>query len=350
MHNGGRDAVVDDITEAVTSLSVQDALLNLDVLSAVASAVAESEPDRMSYSSAAAFDPAQFAMAQHERDCAGARELATMLQVCWAWRKAVCDTDGVWIRLLHAAYPRLDIGRPGQQGRSRKTLFRRMYMALQQVQRLHSKAMVSLPPSRSPGAALDDFLFIVEVRFCHWAGVGADESDLERLRQIGPTETWAGTLSAENLGWRADVEAPCFGLLQLDGAKCTVSVYVNSPSREPGESDTFMLYDAGSMDGSDEAGSEMFEYYTKQELPYAHYDLGANDLDDAGKGLVLDDRVGYQLSMSPHVYTGSIALGLTYDDMLYEEQCVRYLRGEPITTFSSTASLPRDLTAQSGPT
>ena len=53
--------------------------------------------------------------------------------------------------------------------------------------------------------------------------------------------------------------------------------------------------------------------------------------------------------IAPRVYAGSVALGLQCDGQLYEEGCVRYLRGEPITTFLVDRDLAARLDAESSP-
>ena len=40
----------------------------------------------------------------------GAPELAAMTGVCRSWRRVLVDTDAVWLRIIEARYPRLDIG------------------------------------------------------------------------------------------------------------------------------------------------------------------------------------------------------------------------------------------------
>jgi len=77
-------------------------------------------------------------------------------------------------------------------------------------------------------------------------------------------------------------------------------------------------------------------------LPYAHYAVGVNDLDDFGED-------GVKFTMMPRNYEGSVSLGLQYDDQLYEEDCVRYLRGEPITTHLVDRELAARLDAENGP-
>ena len=59
-----------------------------------------------------------------------------------------------------------------------------------------------------------------------------------------------------------------------------------------------------------------------------HGVVGENLLDD-GRQLGAG-----RFCIAPRIYTGCTALGLSYegddwDDQLYEEECVRYLRGEP---------------------
>ena len=90
------------------------------------------------------------------------------------------------------------------------------------------------------------------------------------------------------------------------------------------------------------ASLRRFTYYTTQELPYAHYAVGVNDLDDFGED-------GVKFTMMPRNYEGSVSLGLQYDDQLYEEDCVRYLRGEPITTHLVDRELAARLDAENGP-
>ena len=197
------------------------------------------------------------------------------------------------------------------------------------------RQQMSVLPS-SPGASLADFIFTIHVVFQDWGSPPSEdelygEDKMRQLRAIGTKEAWVGTLSAANMGNRPDSEAPCFGLLQLDDAVCTVSVYVTTPPNGADDSSarTLTLYHEGGIEGRDRDCSDLFEYCAEQELPYAwHGVVGENLLDD-GRQLGAS-----RFCIAPRIYTGCTALGLSYegddwDDQLYEEECVRYLRGEP---------------------
>ena len=285
-----------------------------------------------------------------------------MLQVCRTWRAAVRATDGAWLPLLHAAYPLLmDLRTILPSTLSLRypcVLFRRLYEAMQQVDQLRTDMQAPPPPPppprtppsprrqwrrqqmsvlpSSPGASLADFIFTIHVVFQDWGSPPSEdelygEDKMRQLRAIGTKEAWVGTLSAANMGNRPDSEAPCFGLLQLDDAVCTVSVYVTTPPNGADDSSarTLTLYHEGGIEGRDRDCSDLFEYCAEQELPYAwHGVVGENLLDD-GRQLGAS-----RFCIAPRIYTGCTALGLSYegddwDDQLYEEECVRYLRGEP---------------------
>ena len=156
-----------------------------------------------------------------------------MLQVCRTWRAAVFATDGAWLPLLHAAYPLLIDLPTTEPLRKPRVLFRRLYEAMQQVEQLRTAIMqapmpppspppLSVPPP-SPGASLADFILTIIVVFQGWGSPPSEDEihgddRMRQLRDIGPKEAWAGTLSAANLGNRPDAEAPTFELLQLDDA------------------------------------------------------------------------------------------------------------------------------------
>ena len=353
------DLAASDLAQSLASLSFHETSwhLNIDVLSSIASALAKIEPRPVSSSSAAAFDPDAYAAEHRARVCAGARELAAMLQVCRTWRTAVRATDGAYLPLLHAAYPLLMDLPTTLTLRKPCVPFRRLYEAMQQVDQLRTAAQAPMPPPSpmsvlppSPGASLADFLFTIYVVFQGWGSPPSEdeiygEDRMRQLRAIGPKEAWVGTLSAANLGNRPDSEAPTFGLLQLDDAVCTVSVYVTIPPNGADDSSarTLTLYHEGGMEGCDEDCSDLYEYYAAQDLPYAHGAVGENLLDDCR-------QLGAPpFCIAPRVYTGSIALGLKYDDQLYEEECVRYLRGQPVTTFLVDRDLAARLDAENGP-
>ena len=239
----------DSLVDAVASISLRE--LNHDVVRLVAVALTESASRRVSSSSAAAFNPADFAAEQHTRNCAGATEIAAMLQVCRDWRAAICATDEIWARLLQAAFPRLNFD-------ERAASFRRIFVAVQQAQRLNSEPPVTRTPPHSPGASLADFTFVIMARFQRWdENEPVDDLDREVLESSGPIETWAGGISASSLGSRPDTEAPFLGLLQCDAAVCTLSVYVTAPPDAEGRCRTWPLYREGVAEGSDEDCSEM---------------------------------------------------------------------------------------------
>jgi hypothetical protein len=297
-----------NLAEAVSRLSVHDAdaLINTDIIGVIAAALAKSDTRQVSTTSAAAFNPAAFAAEQHARECSGAVELAAMLRVCKRWRLAICAVDFAWVPLLHKAYPHLDFTHDQRPHIG----YMHLYQAIREVDRLYLEPPADLAPPHSPGASLSDFTFIIEVRFSGWSSTPT-AADAEQQHAIGEREAWAGVLSADNLGSRPDSEAPCFSLLLLEGATCTLSVCVCAPCPATGGPPrTFEIYRDGMIEDGDEDCSEMYEYYTEKPLPYAHYGVGTNELDDWGAGLVPDSEVGQKFVMSPHVYTGSVALGL----------------------------------------
>jgi hypothetical protein len=122
-----------------------------------------------------------------------------------------------------------------------------------------------------------------------------------------------------------------------------LSVYVTPPPGEAGRTDTFKLYHRGTCEGGDEDMSEMFGYFSDARLPYAHYGVGANKLDDSPIELRLF------FAMAPNVYRGSVALNLKWDDELGPADAVRYLRGEPITSFLVDRELAARLDEENGP-
>ena len=78
-------------------------------------------------------------------------------------------------------------------------------------------------------------------------------------------------------------------------------------------------------------------------VPYAHAAVGENELDvDRPPGAA-------PFGIAPRVYAGSVALGLQCGGQLCEEEFVRYLRGEPITTFLVDRDLAARLDAESSP-
>ena len=249
-----------DLAQGLESLSFHETSwhLNIDVLSSIASELAKTQPRPVSTSSAAAFDPDAYAAEHRARVCAGARELAAMLQVCRTWRAAVFATDGAWLPLLHAAYPLLIDLPTTEPLRKPRVLFRRLYEAMQQVEQLRTSMMqapmpppspppLSVPPP-SPGASLADFILTIIVVFQGWGSPPSEDEihgddRMRQLRDIGPKEAWAGTLSAANLGNRPDADAPTFELLQLDDAvrsvrTLTLTLTLNAnananPNRKP---------------------------------------------------------------------------------------------------------------------
>ena len=118
-----------------------------------------------------------------------------------------------------------------------------------------------------------------------------------------------------------------------------MSVYVTAPPHgaDDASARTLTLYHEGRVEGCDEDGYfGMYAYYARQDLPYAHAAVGENELDvDRPPGAA-------PFGIAPRVYAGSVALGLQCDGQLCEEEFVRYLRGEPITTFL----VDRDLAAR----
>ena len=70
---------------------------------------------------------------------------------------------------------------------------------------------------------LSDFIFTIIVVFQGWGSPPSEDEihgddRTRQLRDIGPKEAWAGTLSAAKLG-RPDADAPTFELLQLDAVR-----------------------------------------------------------------------------------------------------------------------------------
>ena len=50
-----------------------------------------------------------------------------------------------------------------------------------------------------------------------------------------PFQAWTGTLSASSFGTRPDTDAPVLGLLEVEGAICTLSVYATAPPIAAGQ-------------------------------------------------------------------------------------------------------------------
>jgi hypothetical protein len=258
------------------------------------------------------------------------RDIVAMSRVCRTWHSAVCATDLAWRPLLAVAFP--DLGGWNEDEAPRPRLrYRELYQMMLQIERLRFTP-ATVPPPHTPGASLEDFTFTLEARFERWSS-SPSESALLDLEETGHYQAWSGTLGEANLGDRPDTEAPALGLLEVDSAMCTLSVFAAAPPTTAGQPPRTMKLYEGEYDGGDEDASEMYAYYTTQPIPYEHYGVGANELDEFGKGCVPEAEVGVKFTMAPQVYSGSIALNLMYDDRLYEEQLVQYLRGEPITAF-----------------
>lgn len=232
------------------------------------------------------------------------------------------DEDDLSVAELRAAHP-------GHEFSPRQYLTcRQLAKVLEDVARLREQPAAS-PPPLSPRAALSDFTFTLEVE--------GDDGELE---------AWVGTLGGGALGPRPDTDSPTFGLLQWDdgglASTARLSVYATPPPDDAGRTTTFKLYHRGSCEGGDEDMSEMFEYFSDARLPYAHYGVGANEFDDDSSG-----RLWF--AMAPHVYNGSVALNLHWDDELGPADAVRYLRGEPITSFLVDRELAARLDEANGP-
>lgn len=269
----------------------------------------------------------------------GAPELAAMTGVCRSWRRVLVDTDAVWLRIIEARYPRLDIGNRMWEYTLEKKLggaaldwraqdvakladlrltFREHFLLQAAIESLRT-APKSAPP-RSPGAQLQDFTFTIETKciswhkgFCDW-----DVKDRKNYPE-GAWDSWTGTLAgfseyaSRNL---PDAAQPLMGMLQIDEIEAFVSVYVTTPTLQ-----TFKLYFDGTHEEEHMEFDEFVNSYTTQPLLYAY--------DQPSSGSFGGDA--FSMYVSSH--TGSVHLKFMWHELEHEledEDVLTYLRGDAI--------------------
>ena len=320
----------DELTAGIAAMSLSfAAVLDDDVLAAIALELAALAVPDWNHS--------------HNKG-RGAPELAAMTGVCRSWRRVLVDTDAVWLRMIEARYPRLELGTGRSGYKFEKKLggttldwraqgvaklanlrltFREHFLLQADIESLRTAPQSA--PLRSPGAQLQDFTFTIETKCNAWHKGHWDvadpsyelyqhKRDRERYPE-GAWDSWTGTLPgfSDNAWWDLpDARQAGMGMLQVDEIEAFVSVYVTTPSLQ-----TFKLYFDGTHEGSDSECDMPVESYTTQPLPYAYDQPSSGSFDEV-----------FSLYVKSHL--GDVQLKFAFDDELDDEDVLTYLRGEAI--------------------
>ena len=312
----------DELTAGIAAMSLSfAAVIDDDVLAAIALELAGLDVPDWSHA--------------RNKGC-GAPELAAMTGVCRSWRRVLVDTDAVWLRMIEARYPRLELGSGISSYKFEEKLdgtaldwraqgvaklanlrltFREHFLLQADIESLRTAPQSA--PLRSPGAQLQDFTFTIEAKCNAWhKGLWRDWDEGDRKHYPeGAWDSWTGTLPgfSDNAWWDLpDARQAGLGMLQVDEIEAFVSVYVTTPSLQ-----TFKLYFDGTHEGSDSECDMPVESYTTQPLPYAYDQPSSGSFDEV-----------FSLYVKSHL--GDVQLKFAFDDELDDEDVLTYLRGEAI--------------------
>ena len=313
----------DELTAGIAAMSLSfAAVIDDDVLAAIALELAGLDVPDWSHA--------------RNKGC-GAPELAAMTGVCRSWRRVLVDTDAVWLRMIEARYPRLELGTGISGYKLEKKLdgtaldwraqgvaklanlrltFREHFLLQADIESLRTAPQSA--PLRSPGAQLQDFTFTIEAKCNAWhKGLWRDWDEGDRKHYPeGAWDSWTGTLPgfSDSAWWDLpDARQAGMGMLQVDEIEAFVSVYVTTPTLQ-----TFKLYFDGTHEGSDSECDMPVESYTTQPLPYVY--------DQPSSG----SSGGEVFSLYVKSHLGDVQLKFAFGGELDDEDVLTYLRGEAI--------------------